>query len=122
MHQGRIQKEIDSDIPFDVLKKYINYARNRIMPRLSPSACDKLQNIYIADRQKAKEQKKHSKNSIPVTVRQLEAVIRLSEALAKMSLRTEVTTEDVAEAHYLFEISTMKTIEGNNSGIEVVEN
>jgi hypothetical protein len=29
-----------------------------------------------------------------------------------MKLNSEVTSEDVDEAHYLFEISTMKTIEG----------
>ena len=51
-------------------------------------------------------------STIPITVRQLEAVIRLSEALTKMKLQTEVTKEQVEEAHYLFEISTMKTIDG----------
>lgn len=44
-------------------------------------------------------------------MRQLEAVVRLSEALAKMKLQTEVTGNEVDEAHHLFEISTMKTIE-----------
>jgi len=33
---------------------------------------------------------KKSQNPIPVTVRQLEAVIRLSESLAKMKLKNEV--------------------------------
>ena len=72
------------------------------MPRLSHGACEKLQNVYVSDRQKAKEQRKYSKNTIPITVRQLEAVVRISEALAKMKLRVEVTTDDVSEAHYLF--------------------
>jgi DNA replication licensing factor MCM5 len=31
-----------------------------------------------------------NKNAIPVTVRQLEAMIRLSESMAKMRLRQEV--------------------------------
>lgn len=79
-------------------------------------ACEKLENTYIADRQKAKDQKLLSKNAIPITVRQLEAVVRLSEALAKMKLRSEVTGDDVDEAHYLFEISTMKAIEGKELG------
>jgi DNA replication licensing factor MCM5 len=35
-------------------------------------------------------------------VRQLEAVIRLSESLAKMRLKDEVTAEHVDEAHRLF--------------------
>ena len=56
----------------------------------------------MADRQKANEQKKYSKNTIPITVRQLEAIVRLSEALAKMRLKSEVSSDDVSEAHYLF--------------------
>ena len=40
-------------------------------------------------------------------------MIRLSEALARMRLRHEVGLEEVEMAHYLFEISTIKTIEGS---------
>ena len=62
------------------------------------------------------QQKKmrNSKNIIPITVRQLEAVIRLSESIARMRLKQQVGLEEVEEAHYLFEISTMKTIEGSS--------
>jgi DNA replication licensing factor MCM5 len=75
-----------------MMKKYIKYARNKIYPRLSQIASEKLQNIYVKDRQKALEQRKLrvSKNTIPITVRQLEAVIRLSESIARMKLRHEV--------------------------------
>ena len=104
-----------------MLKKYINYARNKIRPRLSPSASEKLNNIYIADRQKANEAKLLNKNRIPITVRQLEAIIRLSEALAKMKLKTEVTGDDIDEAHYLFEISTLKSVEGAEFGYDIPE-
>lgn len=41
-------------------------------------------------------------------------MIRLSESLARMKLRQEVGLEEVEEAHYLFEISTMKTVEGSS--------
>lgn len=81
LHQGRLQRNLETvDLPFDLLKKYIKYSRNKINPRLTQSASDKLVNIYVADRQKAKEHRTltQSKSSIPITVRQLEAVIRLS--------------------------------------------
>lgn len=81
LHQGRIQRNLETvDLPFDLLKKYIKYSRSKINPRLTQSASDKLVNIYVADRQKAKEYRTltQSKSSIPITVRQLEAVIRLS--------------------------------------------
>jgi DNA replication licensing factor MCM5 len=45
--------------------------------------------------------------TIPITVRQLEALVRLSESLAKMRLDTEVQLEDIQEALRLFTVSTM---------------
>jgi len=42
---------------------------------------------------------------IPITVRQLEAIIRLSEALAKMTLSNTVHVEHVREAHRLFQVA-----------------
>jgi len=43
---------------------------------------------------------------IPITVRQLEALIRLSESLSKMRLENEVQGQDIAEALRLFKVST----------------
>lgn len=85
-------KETDENaIPFDLLKKYISYARNKIRPRLTQDAAEKLQGLYVEDRQKALRKKTLRTNTIPITVRQLEAIIRLSEALSKMKLSSEVT-------------------------------
>ena len=89
IHQGKAIKSTETDIPFDLLKKYIKYAKCKVNPRQSALASEKLQEIYVKDRQKSLEQKKlrGSKNVIPITVRQLEAVIRLSESIARMRLR-----------------------------------
>jgi DNA replication licensing factor MCM5 len=80
MHQGKSMKNSESVIPFDTLKKYIKYAKTKIQPRLSIKASEDLINQYVNDRQKSYEQAKMRKtaNGIPITVRQLEAVIRLS--------------------------------------------
>ena len=48
------------------------------------------------------KEEKITKNTIPITVRQLEAVIRLSESIAKMKLQSDVTADDIGEAHRLF--------------------
>lgn len=67
-----------------------------------------LQDLYVNDRQQSKEQKISKKSSgIPITVRQLEAIIRLSEALAKIHLCNVVKPEHVDEAHRIFKISTL---------------
>lgn len=38
IHQGKAIKNVDSAIPFEILKKYIKYAKTKIQPRLSPIA------------------------------------------------------------------------------------
>lgn len=72
-----------------------------------------LQNLYVTDRQASKEQRVSKKtNGIPITVRQLEAIIRLSEAIAKMHLDPVVNQSHVEEAHRLFRISTLNAASG----------
>lgn len=47
---------------------------------------------------------------VPITVRQLEALVRLSESLAKMQLRNDVSEEHVRESIRLFKASTMDAV------------
>jgi DNA replication licensing factor MCM5 len=64
--------------------------------------------MYVSDRMQSKEQQISKKTSgIPITVRQLEAIIRLSESIAKMHLQPIVRPVHVDEAHRLFKISTL---------------
>lgn len=52
--------------------------------------------------------KKAAKSSISITVRQLEAVIRMSESLAKMELQPFALDKHVDEALRLFRVSTVE--------------
>ena len=47
-------------------------------------------------------------NVVTATPRQLESLIRLSEALAKMKLNKEVSVEDVKEAARLINVATQR--------------
>ena len=59
--------------------------------------------------------------SIPITVRQLEAVIRISESLAKMRLMPFAGEEQVDEALRLFQVSTLEAaMSGSLAGTVVV--
>ncbi|GAB2289125.1 minichromosome maintenance protein 5 [Dionaea muscipula] len=91
------------------LKRYLHYCRTECHPRLSESAAKKLQAEYVNIRQNMRQQAYETGTAaaIPITVRQLEAVIRLSEALAKMRLSHVATDEHVKEAIRLFTVSTM---------------
>jgi len=59
------------------------------------------------------------KTTIPITVRQLEAIIRISESLAKMRLCAFATEADVDEALRLFQVSTISAaMTGSLAGAE----
>ncbi len=67
-----------------------------------------LQDLYVNDRQNSKDQKCSKKSTgIPITVRQLEAIIRLSESIAKIHLCPQVKAAHVEEAHRIFKVSTL---------------
>ncbi|XP_062159056.1 DNA replication licensing factor MCM5 [Alnus glutinosa] len=91
------------------LKRYIQYCRTQCHPRLSESASTLLQNNYVKIRQDMRQQANETGEAaaIPITVRQLEAIVRLSEALAKMKLSHIATEENVQEAIRLFTVATM---------------
>lgn len=106
--RNKASEQNEGEIPLDLLKKYITYAKTRIRPRLSEEAAHQLQDLYVSDRQASKEQKLNAKNSgIPITVRQLEAIVRLSESIAKIHLAGTVEIQHVQKAHQLFKISTL---------------
>jgi len=76
--------------------------------------------MYVDDRQQSREQKIGKRSTgIPITVRQLEAIIRLSEAIAKIHLSTVVRPAHVDEAHRIFKVSTLHAVQsGMTSSIE----
>jgi len=111
----------EGEIPLNTLKKYINFVRSRCGPRLSPDASDKLKNRYVLMRNNAGEYERETgkRVSIPITVRQLEAIVRISESQAKMRLASFATGADVDEALRLFQVSTLDAAtSGNLAGAE----
>ncbi len=85
--QRNFTEENNAEIDIDLLRKYITYAKMKCFPRLSEEAGQILQDMYVSDRQQSKDQKLSKKSTgIPITVRQLEAIIRLSEAIARIHL------------------------------------
>ncbi|KAK3802141.1 hypothetical protein RRG08_050027 [Elysia crispata] len=111
----------EGEIPLNTLKKYIAYARGKCGPRLSPEAAEKLKNRYVLMRNNASDYERETgkKVSIPITVRQLEAIIRISESQAKMRLAPFASEADVDEALRLFQVSTLDAAtSGNLAGAE----
>lgn len=75
------------------LTEYIAYTREKVDPRLSTSAAEALVSGYVDMRAGGR-----GGGNITATPRQLESLIRLAEAHARMQLKEEVDDTDVAEA------------------------
>ena len=73
------------------MMKYIDYCRKKIAPRLSDAAATVLRNHYVRIRKDMRHRTQENDATVPITVRQLEAITRIAEARAKMSLRAEVS-------------------------------
>jgi len=94
--KGEIEKQAPP-IDGDLLKKYIAYSRKNFRPILTDEAITRLQDYYVDLR------KRSSGGSVPLTPRQLEGLVRLAEASAKLHLRNSVGMADADRAIRLVE-------------------
>lgn len=109
LRQGAVEVG-DGCIPAYMLRKYIAYARQYVHPTLSRAASDALKKFYLSLRS---EQRRS--DSVPVTARQLESLVRIAEARAKMELRDEVTEADALDAiEVVKETITFHTLTGRS--------
>lgn len=98
---------------------FLTQIYSRMAPRLSPEAAEKLSSHFVNIRRQvhASEMEANTRSSIPITVRQLEAIIRITESLAKLTLTPIATEQHVDEAIRLFLGSTMEAVnQGSNQG------
>jgi replicative DNA helicase Mcm len=93
MHQT--QDIITPPLDSDLLKKFIAYARQTCVPRLSNDALTEIKQFYVDLRSSGKESEMAS---IPISARQLEGLVRLAEASAKTRLSTIITRDDARRA------------------------
>ena len=93
LHQG--DKRIEAEIKPEFIKKYVAYAKQKITPYMSEEALQEIKTFYVTMRKKGNEE---GIPTIPISVRQLEALVRLSEASARVQLSMKVTKEDADRA------------------------
>ncbi|KAI9749899.1 MAG: minichromosome maintenance protein 5 [Chaenotheca gracillima] len=117
---GRGQEDqVEAEIPVEKMKRYISYCKQRCAPRLSAEASEKLSSHFVSIRRQVHnaEISANARSSIPITVRQLEAIVRITESLAKLSLSPIATEAHVDEAIRLFLASTMDAVsQGEGQG------
>jgi len=97
---GGFEEEVKPVIEPELLRKYISYSK-RIKPRMTEEAMEIIKDFYL----KMRSAGELADSPIAITARQLESVIRLAEARARVALREEVTAEDAKAAVRLMRAS-----------------
>lgn len=107
--------EPESELSPGLLRRYINHARQTVEPLLTDSAALILQSHYLdLRRAQATYQIEDGHTPImPITPRQLEALIRLSEAAARMRLSPLVEAQDAETAVEVMDHFIQVTLEGD---------
>ncbi|KAI9291466.1 MCM-domain-containing protein [Neoconidiobolus thromboides FSU 785] len=105
--------DITEDVEFSTAQilRFISYAKT-LKPKLTPAAKKKLADYYSALR--VQDSSSLNRNSYRITVRQLESLIRLSEALARAHAVELVSVSHVEEAYHLLRQSIDIIIEEDN--------
>lgn len=103
-------------LPVEFLTSYISYARARCQPVITQEASDELVRRYVEMR-KLGEDVRASERRITATTRQLESMIRLAEAHAKMRLSARVTADDVLEAVRLIKSALKQAATDSRTGL-----
>tara|TARA_Y100000310_G_C20697611_1_gene826802 strand:- start:825 stop:3032 length:2208 start_codon:yes stop_codon:yes gene_type:complete len=88
-----LKKIATPEIDADMLRKYISYARQTVSPILSMEATQAINDFYLELRDMGRDE-----GSYAATHRQLEGLVRLSEASARVRLSDVVEPQDAARA------------------------
>jgi replicative DNA helicase Mcm len=84
---------LESPIAPNLLRKYISYTKN-IQPKLTQEAITRLKDFYLEMRSASETEG----TPIAITARQLESLVRIAEARARVAYRKEVLAEDADAA------------------------
>lgn len=91
------QNVVHDVIDKELLRKYISYTKQKVDPLLTDEAVQEMKEFYVGLRNQPQLGDSPNK-PIPIGARQLEALVRLSEAHARMRLSKEVKKEDARAA------------------------
>jgi len=86
-------QEQEGDIPQELLRKYILYAREKCRPKLYQIDQDKVARLFADMRRESL-----ATGAYPITVRHLEAIMRIAESFSKMRLSDFCSSQDLDRA------------------------
>ncbi|KAL4938748.1 hypothetical protein BDV06DRAFT_46942 [Aspergillus oleicola] len=90
---GIDDEEKEGEIPQELLRKYILYAREHCQPKLYQIDQDKVARLFADMRRESL-----ATGAYPITVRHLEAIMRIAESFCKMRLSEYCSAQDIDRA------------------------
>ncbi len=106
LHEHQKEGE-DMLIQKDIFRKYIAYAKQKIDPKLSDEAVSEIKKFYVDLRNKPITSES-AMRPIPISARQLQALIRMAEASARLRLSKTVDLQDAKQAIELMKYYLMQ--------------
>ncbi|KAI5860875.1 MCM-domain-containing protein [Durotheca rogersii] len=91
--ESQAAQKKEGDIPQELLRKYILYAREHCQPKLLHMDEDKVARLFADMRRESL-----ATGAYPITVRHLEAIIRISESFCRMRLSEYCSAQDIDRA------------------------
>ncbi|KAI0108106.1 MCM-domain-containing protein [Daldinia grandis] len=91
--ESQAQPKKEGEIPQELLRKYILYAREHCQPKLLHMDEDKVARLFADMRRESL-----ATGAYPITVRHLEAIIRISESFCRMRLSEYCSAQDIDRA------------------------
>jgi replicative DNA helicase Mcm len=85
------------NMDFNLFRKYIAYAKQKVQPFLTEESIAEIKKFYV-DLRNMPVSGDQVMRPLPISARQLEALIRLSEASARARLSSQVSREDAKRA------------------------
>lgn len=98
---------IEPEIPAAFFKKYVAYVRQKVHPKLTDGAIEEIKEFYVTLRNQ-ETQGDAGIRPIPISARQLEALVRLAEGSARIRLSESVTRQDAKRAINLLKYCLMQ--------------
>ncbi|MGM5479962.1 MAG: minichromosome maintenance protein MCM [Nanobdellota archaeon] len=99
LHQDTSRAD-DVELDTDFIKKFIAYAKQNVKPKLENEALEEIQEYYVKIRNMGSKNGSGAQEikSVPITARQLEALVRLTEASARTRLSQTAGRDDAKRA------------------------
>jgi replicative DNA helicase Mcm len=91
-------KEMKSEISQELIKKYTAYVKQKVKPVLTDAAIHEIKTFYVGLRNMPSMGDDGGVKPIPISARQLEALVRLAEGSARVRLSKKVEKKDAEKA------------------------